>query len=119
MTIRHDSVEFVGRAWVRRKGKHTAKITQQQFEAFVRAWFDGKFFAMRDNYCDAKCPDGTMIVVTDIPESSITFKNGTYEKRVYQCFTTIDGKPETPKPPDQYFELSRKLYEFAKSQRWL
>lgn len=119
LTIRKDTAEFVGHAWVRKKGKHTAKISQQQFEKFLHAWFDGKFFAMRDNYCDVKCPDGTVVIVTDIPESSITVNAGTYRKTVYECFTTIDGKPETPKPPDNYFELSREFLQFAKAQRWL
>jgi len=60
-----------------------------------------------------------MIIVTDIPESSITLNAGTYKKRVYECFTTIDGKPETPKPPEQYFKLSQEFLAFAKAQRWL
>jgi hypothetical protein len=74
---------------------------------------------MRDNYCDVKCPDGTVIFVTDIPESSITLTSPNLKKRVYECFTATDNVPETPKPPEQYFQLSRQLRAFAKAQHWL
>jgi hypothetical protein len=119
LTISKDIARFDGQAFVRAKGKRTAKLNQQQFETFLHAWYDGNFYAMRESYCDIKCPDGTMIVVTDIPESSITLITPTYTKRVYECFTTVDNKPETPKPPEQYFELSRQLRAFAKAQLWL
>jgi hypothetical protein len=119
LTISKDIARFDGQAFVRAKGKRTAKLSQQQFETFLGAWYDGNFYAMRENYCDIKCPDGTMIVVTDIPESSITLTTPTYSKRVYECFTTVDNKPETPKPPEHYFELSRQLRTFAKVHHWL
>jgi len=45
------------------------------------------------------------IIVTDIPESSITLKTPEFTKRVYQCFSTTDAEPTTPKPPQEYFEL--------------
>jgi hypothetical protein len=119
LTISKDIARFDGQAFVRAKGKRTAKLSQQQFETFLRAWYDGNFYAMRENYCDIKCPDGTMIVVTDIPESSITLTTPTYAKRVFECFTTVDNKPETPKPPERYFELSHQLQAFAKVHHWL
>jgi Domain of unknown function (DUF6438) len=119
LTIGKDFAQFEGHAYVRAKGKRKAKVIQAQFERFLHLWFEGKFFAMRDDYCSIACPDGTRVVVTDIPESSITLTMPTLTKRVYECFTTIDGRPETPKPPDQYFELSRELVAFAKMQHWL
>jgi hypothetical protein len=119
LTIRKDSAEFVGRAWVRKKGKHTAKISQEQFEKFLHAWFDQRFFAMRDDYCRVACPDGTMQVVTDNLETSITLNTPSFKKEVYECFTTIDGKAETPRPPEPYFELARELLAFGKIKRWL
>jgi hypothetical protein len=119
LTISKDIARFDGHAFVRAKGKRTAKLSDQQFETFLHAWYDGNFYAMRENYCDIQCPDGTMIVVTDIPESSITLTTPTFTKRVYECFSTVDNHPETPKPPEHYFELSRQLRAFAKVQRWL
>ncbi len=119
LTIQKDAAIFEGHAYVRAKGKRRAKISPKQFESFLRAWFDGRFFAMRDDYCSVTCPDGTVIVVTDIPESSITLKTPAFTKQVYQCFATSDGKPHTPKPPDQYFDLSRQLQAFAQAQHWL
>jgi hypothetical protein len=132
LTIQKDSAHFEGHSYTRAKGKRTAKVTQRQFEKFLHAWFDGKFFAMRDDYCSIQCPDVapdiphtsmtvkvTTYVVTDIPHSSITLKTHTQTKRVYECFATINGKPETPKPPEQYFELSREFLAFTKAQHWL
>jgi len=74
---------------------------------------------MRDDYCFARCPDGTVIIVTDIAESSITLTTPAFKKRVYECFSTVNGQPQTPKPPEQYFQLSRQLWAFAKAQHWL
>jgi len=119
LTINKESAAFEGRAYVRAKGKRTAKLSSRQFEMLLHAWYDGNFYAMRDDYCSAACPDGTLIVVTDIPESSITLTAPTFKKRVYECFSNVNGQPETPKPPEQYFQLSRQLWEFAKAQHWL
>jgi hypothetical protein len=119
LTITKDIASFEGHAFARAKGKRTKKLSQQQFETFLHAWYDGNFYAMRDNYCDVRCPDGTVIIVTDIPESSLTLTTPTFTKRVYECFSTVNNHAQTPKPPEQYFELSRQLRAFAKAQRWL
>ena len=100
LRIRRDSAQFEGRDYVRAKGKRTAKVTQQGFEKLLHAWSDGQFFAMRDDYCSIQCPHGTSWAVTDIPESSITLGTSAFTKRVHECFATIDGKQETPKPPE-------------------
>jgi Domain of unknown function (DUF6438) len=119
LTISKNIARFKGRAYVRAKGEHQAKVTRQQFETFLRAWYDGNFYRMRDNYCDISCPDGSTIVVTDVPESSIRLISPGFTKRVYECFSTNNDRQETPKPPDQYFELARQLQNFAKAQNWL
>jgi Domain of unknown function (DUF6438) len=108
-----------GHAFVKKKGKAERKIPDQLFGKLVRAWLDAKMYAMRDDYCTPTCPDGTSTVVTDVEETSINLSAPSYSKKVFECFTTIDRKPQTPKPPDQYFQLSRQLLEFAKSNRWL
>jgi hypothetical protein len=114
-----DTATWEGHAYVRAKGRKKASITRQQFETFVRAWYGGRFFAMREDYCSATCPNGMIITVTDMAESSITFESPEFQRRVYQCYATIDRKPVTPKPPDEYFEFVRQLRAFAKSQKWL
>jgi hypothetical protein len=119
LSISKDTARFDGHAFVRAKGKRTAKLSQQQFETFLHAWYDGNFYSMRDNYCDVRCPDGTLIIVTDIAESSMTLTTPTLTKRVYECFSTLNNQPQTPKPPEQYFELSRQLRAFAKAKHWL
>jgi len=119
LTINKETAVFEGRAYVRAKGKRTAKLSSQQFETLLHAWYDGSFYAMRDDYCFARCPDGTVIIVTDIAESSITLTTPAFKKRVYECFSTVNGQPQTPKPPEQYFQLSRQLWAFAKAQHWL
>jgi hypothetical protein len=68
----------------------TIQVTQQQFDAFLRGWFDGRFYAMREEYCTARCPNGMVITVTDIPESSITLKTPEFTKRVYECGPTAN-----------------------------
>jgi hypothetical protein len=119
LTINNQTAVFEGRAYVRAKGKRTAKLSSQQFETLLHAWYDESFYAMRDDYCSATCPDGTVIVVTDIAESSITLTTPAFKKRVYECFSAVNGKPQTPKPPEQYFQLSRQLWAFANAQHWL
>lgn len=69
LTISRSIARFDGRAFVRAKGKHEAKLSQRQFETFLRAWYNGDFYRMRDSYCEINCPDGTTIFVTDIPAS--------------------------------------------------
>lgn len=76
-------------------------------------------YAMRDDYCQPTCPDGTTTIITDVQDTSITLKSPSYSKRVFECFTTTDGKPDNPKPPQEYFELARHLAQFAKSNHWL
>jgi Domain of unknown function (DUF6438) len=111
--------DWDGHNYVRAKGKRRAKVTQQQFDAFLRGWFDGRFYAMREDYCTTRCPNGMVITVTDIPESSIILKTSEFTKRVYECFATINAEPITPKPPEEYFKLAKQLREFAKSKKWL
>lgn len=119
LTINKETAVFEGRAYVRAKRKRTAKLSSQQFETLLHACYDGSFYAMRDDYCSAACPDGTAIVVTDIAESSMTLTTPAFKKRVYECYSTVNGQPQTPKPPEQYFQLSRQLWAFAKAQHWL
>ena len=119
LSISKGIAQFDGHAYVRAKGKRTAKLSQKQFQAFLDSWYDGKFYAMRDNYCDIHCPNGTQIVVTDIPESSITLTAPSITKRVYECFSTLNNQPRTPKPPEQYFKLTRQFWALAKAKRWL
>ena len=119
LTINNETAVFDGRTYVRAKGKRTAKLSSQEFETLLHAWYNGSFYAMRDAYCSAACPDGTVIIVTDIAESSITLTTPAFKKRVYECFYAVNGQPLTPKPPEQYFQLSRQLWAFAKAQHWL
>jgi hypothetical protein len=112
-------VAWEGHAFVRKKGKAERKISDRQFADIAQAWLDAKMYAMRDDYCQPTCPDGTSTVITDVQDTSITLKAPTYTKRVLECFTTIDGKPKTPKAPAQYFQLSRQLVQIAKSNNWL
>lgn len=119
LTITKDTARFEGYAYVRAKGERTAKLSSQQFETFLHAWYDGNFYAMRDDYCSIHCPDGTTILVTDVAESSITLTTPSLKKCVFECFTTVNDQPETPKPPEQYFQLSRQFIAFAKARHWL
>ena len=119
LTIDKETAVFEGHAYVRAKGRRTAKLSSQQFEKLLRVWYDGSFYAMRDDYCSARCPDGSEIIVTDIPESSITLTTPAFKKRVYECFFSANGQPQTPRPPEQYFQLSRQLSKFAKARHWL
>ena len=108
-----------GHTFVRKKGKAEKPISAHTFSEIVQAWLDAKMYAMRDDYCDPTCPDGTSTVITDVQDTRIAFKTLSYSKTVLECFTTINGKPETPKPPEEYFQLSRRLVQLAKSNHWL
>jgi hypothetical protein len=119
LTISENVAHFDGHAYVRAKGKRTARLTHREFEGFLHAWYEGNFYAMRDNYCGVTCPDGTQIIVLDNSESSITLTTPTFTKRVFECFLTRDDQPQTPKPPEQYYDLVRQLWAFAKAKHWL
>ena len=119
LTITEGTALFEGHDHVRAKGKRTAKLSSQQFETLLKAWYDGNFYAMREDYCAVGCPDGTEIVVSDVAASSITLTTPTFKKRVYECFAAVNNHPQTPKPPEQYFQLSRQLWAFAKDRHWL
>ena len=119
MMLTAGSVQFEGRSHVRVVGKRVTKLSQAEFGKFLRLWFDGRLYAMRDNYCGVKCPDGSMRVAVDLPESSITLTTPELSKEVYQCFAIGDGKPETPKPPDSYFHLAQEIQTLARQHGWL
>src|SRR5215469_13476951 len=108
-----------GHAFVRKKGKAEKQISSGEFSAIAHAWLDAKTYAMRDDYCEPTCPDGTTTIITDVQNTSIALKTPSYSKQVYECFTTTDGKPDNPKPPQEYFQLARRLVQFAKSNHWL
>jgi hypothetical protein len=108
-----------GHAFVKKKGKAGKQISDRQFVELVHAWLDSKMYAMRDDYCQPVCPDGTSTIITDVQDTSITLRAPSYSKKILECFTTINGKPQTPKPPAQYFQLSRQLVQLAKSNHWL
>ena len=120
-TLRIDKNKAIweGHAFVKKKGKAEKKISDREFSEIVHAWLDFKMYAMRDDYCQPTCPDGTSTIITDVQETSIALKSPSYSKKVLECFTTMNGKPENPKPPDEYFNLSRHLDQFARSNHWL
>jgi uncharacterized protein DUF6438 len=119
LVLRQGSVQFEGLKHVPTKGKHKAALSQAEFEKFLHMWFTARFYAMRDNYCSIKCPDGLERVVVDLRESSITLTMPDFSKEVYQCFATFNGKPETPRPPDEYFQLTQELQVLAREHGWL
>ena len=119
LRLENSRAEWDGHAFVNKKGKATKQISDRQFADMVHAWLDAKMYAMRDDYCQPTCPDGTSTIITDVQETSITLTAPSYSKKVLECFTTMDGKPETPKPPEQFFQFSRQLVQLAKSNHWL
>jgi hypothetical protein len=117
--IEKNRASWDGHSFVRKKGKAEKQISTHEFSEIVHAWLDAKMYAMRDDYCEPPCPDGTTVVITDVQDTSITLKTPSYSKQVFECFTTNDGKPENPKPPEGYFHLSHRLMQFAKSNHWM
>lgn len=84
---------------------------------FVQLWQDGKFYAMRDEYCGGTSADGTTTLFLDLRESSIGLTAPAFSKKTHEC---TDGMPDRiPHPPDAYFELREKLWKLAQSHRWL
>ena len=119
LRIEKDRAIWDGHAFVRKKGKAKKRFSNGEFSAFVQAWLDSKMYAMRDDYCQPTCPDGTTTIITDVQDTSITLKSPSYSKQVFECYTTTDGKPDNPKPPQEYFELARRLVQLAKSNHWM
>lgn len=115
MRIENNRAVWEGHAFVRKKKRIEKRISREILQTFVRAWLDDGLYAMRDDYCNPTCPDGTKIMATDLNETSISIKGPSYEKSVSQCsVANIE-----PTPPDQYFRLSHDLREFAKANGWL
>jgi hypothetical protein len=119
LRIEKGKATWEGHAFVRKKGKAEKQISVRQFADLVEAWLAAKMYAMRDDYCLATCPDGTVIIITDVQSTAIAFKAQSYSKTVSECFTTANGKAQNPKPPEQYFDLSRQLILLARSNHWL
>jgi hypothetical protein len=116
MRIENNRAVWEGHAFVRKKKKVEKRISPDVLRRFVRAWLGASVYAMRDEYCNPTCPDGTHIMATDLNETSISVKAPSYVKTVSQCSVRANIEP---KPPDQYFRLSHDLMEFAKSNGWL
>jgi len=114
--IENNRAVWEGHAFVRKKKKVERRISPEVLRGFMRAWLGDSFYAMRDEYCNPTCPDGTMILSTDLNETSISVKAPSYGKTVSQCSVRANIEP---KPPDQYFRLSNDLMKFAKSNGWL
>ncbi|MGE0405226.1 MAG: DUF6438 domain-containing protein [Candidatus Korobacteraceae bacterium] len=119
MTLTRGKVEFDGHNFVKAKGKRQAKLSDQEFDSFVRGWYEGKFTAMREDYCTAACPDGTVIIVNDLPGSGIIFNSPKINHEVYSCFGWRDSGPITPKPPGAFFDFFERAMSLAKSKGWL
>jgi hypothetical protein len=119
LRIEKNKAIWDGHAFVRKKGKAEKPISSAEFSEIVRAWLDAKMYAMRDDYCQPTCPDGTTTIITDVQFTTIAIKTPAYSKKVSECFTTTNGKPDNPRPPEEYFQLSRRLVQLAKSNRWL
>jgi hypothetical protein len=110
----------MGRPCVRPQERESKKaVFEWGIFGIRQAWLDSKMYAMRDDYCQPTCPDGTTTIITDVQDTSITLKSPSYSKQVFECYTTTDGKPDNPKPPQEYFELARRLVQLAKSNHWL
>jgi hypothetical protein len=116
MRIENNRAVWEGHAFVRKKKRVEKRISPEVLRRFVREWLDDNFYAMRDEYCNPTCPDGTLIMATDLNETTIGVKASSYAKTVSQCSVKANIEP---KPPDQYFRLSHDLVEFAKSNGWL
>ena len=119
LRIEKNKAVWEGHAFVKKKGKAEKKISPPEFSEIVNAWLNAKMYAMRDDYCYATCTDRTVVIITDVQFTTITMKTPSYSKKVSECFTTNNGEPDNPKPPDEYFQLSRRLIQFAKSNHWL
>ena len=119
LRIEKNKAIWDGQAFVTKKGKAEKKISHQEFSEIVQAWLDAKMFAMCDDYCHPPCADGTVTIMTDVPRTSIALKGPTYSKKVLECSNTPNGELDNPKPPQEYFEFSRRLFQFAKSSHWL
>jgi hypothetical protein len=117
--IEKDKAVWEGHAFVKKKGIAERHIPSHEFREIIQAWLDAKMYAMRDDYCEPICPDGTTTIITDVQDTSIVLKTPSYSKKVLECFTTTNGKPDNPRPPAEYSELSRRLLQFAKANRWL
>jgi hypothetical protein len=115
MRIEKNRAVWEGHAFVRKKRKIERRISPQILRSFVRAWLDDSFYAMRDEYCNPTCPDGTQIISTDLNETSISVKAPSYAKTVSECAVKANIEPT---PPAQYFRLSHDLIEFANSNGW-
>ena len=115
MRIEKGRAVWEGHAFVRKKKRIVKVISPEVLNRLLRAWLDDGLYAMRDEYCNPKCPDGILIVVTDLNETEISLTTPSYTKKVSQCAV---NSPIEPRPPDQYYDLAKKMREFARANKW-
>ena len=85
-----------GHAFVHKKGKAAKQISDRQFCGLSTRMAGCEDVRYAQRLLPANLPEGTSTIITDVQETSITLSAPGYSKKVLECFTTIDGKPETP-----------------------
>lgn len=118
VTIHGDGrVVYEGRRNVRVVGREEDQIDREKVELLLQAFYDAWFFDMRAEYLVNRIlefdPDGTVrlreATVTDLPSQIVTFRAGSYEKRVVDYYN----------PPPGLRELEAKIDETAGTAKWV
>lgn len=116
ITARQGEITFEGKNYVKVTGIRNAKLSEADFSRLLSLWYANNFFAMRDEYCQLSCSDGSNSVFLDLRESSLTLKVNDETKSVHECWDKSLTVPHAPQP---YYGVQQKLWQIAKSHGWL
>jgi Domain of unknown function (DUF6438)/Ankyrin repeats (3 copies) len=103
------TVTYEGDRFVRAVGLQTARIAPAVVATLLASAERIHFFDLRDAYRVIENPDGTLMMVTDLPTTFVTITVNGRTKRVEDYFGAPDGLAE--------FELE--IDEAARTKRWI
>ena len=103
------SVTYEGKKFVRAVGRQTDRIPVSQVARLAEAVNRIRFFDLNDSYRTVRNPDGSEMMVTDLPTTIVTVTSGGRSKQVVDYF----GAPESLK------ELEKQIDETAGTKRWV
>jgi hypothetical protein len=103
------TVTYVGQQFVRVVGQRSAQIAPSVVARLLARAEAIGFFEMQDSYRKLRNPDGTVMVVYDLPTKIVTITVGGRTKRVEDYFAA----------PDALGEFEQEIDRVAGTKRWV
>ena len=102
-------VEFSGERFVESLGDYSSNVNPESFQRLAEFANAIDFFQFEDEYRVGREPDGTVIVVSDLPSRITTVIKDNQEKSVLNYFAG----------PDQLTKFEELIDELTESAQWI